>query len=92
MRCNISLAFFGFKVGGKRSDNFTAVCGRNTLPALAKVGMPSTPVMDSAGRQVRFNTNSVKSEFIGVMPAMKGNLSYTAVSKTFAQEIACCNR
>src|SRR5690348_1782973 len=62
-------------VGGRRKESFTAVNGRSTLPALCKGGNPSTPVMASCGRQVRFNTSSVRSSATGFMPGRNGNLS-----------------
>src|SRR3546814_16255109 len=54
-------------VGGRRSESFTAVCGRSTLPADSSDGMPSIPVSDSAGRQVRLSTSSSRSSDIGVL-------------------------
>ena len=74
-RLTTSPAFFGSSVGGRRRLSFTAVCGRSTLPALDSGGMPSTPVIDSAGRHVRLSTSSARSSLIGVMPGRNGNLS-----------------
>src|SRR3546814_5349317 len=62
-----SPAFTPSSVGGMRSDNFTAVNGRSTLPALASGGRPSAPVIASWGRQVRLSTSSVRSSVTGVM-------------------------
>src|SRR6185437_2553087 len=79
-------------VGGRRSESFTAVNGRNTLPALESGGRPSAPVTASCGRQVRFNTSSVRSSATGFMPGRNGNLSYTAVPSTSAHRRACSMR
>ena len=73
--CSRSPARLPSSVGGSRSDSFTEVCGRSTFPADDSGGMPSTPVTDSAGRQVRLSTSSVRSLAIGVMPGRNGNLS-----------------
>src|SRR5690554_7483782 len=59
-------------VGGRRRDTFTAVVGRSTLPALPRFGRPSTPVIESAGRQVRLSTSSVRSLLTGDMPGRNG--------------------
>ena len=57
---SFSLADFGSQPGGIRSDSLSAVSGRSTLPALPIAGIPSTPMIDSAGRQSRFRINSVR--------------------------------
>ncbi len=79
-------------VGGRRSESFTARERAQPLPADCSDGMPSTPVTDSAGRQVRLSTSSVRSSAIGVMPSRNGNLSNTAVSRTRAASCACAMR
>ena len=62
------------------------------MPAEASGGMPSTPVTDSAGRQVRLSTSSVRSSAIGVMPGRNGNLSKTSSPSTSATLRACARR
>ena len=79
-------------VGGRRSDSFTEVCGRSTLPADSSGGMPPTPVTDRAGRQVRLSTSSVRSSFIGRRPSTIGNFSKISVSTTSAARLACSRR
>src|SRR5580704_6075982 len=42
-------AIFASHVGGMRRESFSAVAGRNTLPALPAAGSPSAPMTASAG-------------------------------------------
>src|SRR6185437_5680364 len=87
-----SPAFVASSVGGRRSDSFTDVNGRSTLPAESSAGMPPTPVTASAGRQVRLSTSSPRSVATGFIPATNGNLEYTASPSTLADCLACSTR
>src|SRR3546814_8673576 len=62
-----SPAFTPSSVGGMRSDNFTAVNGRSTLPALASGGRPSAPVIASWGRQGRLRSEEHTPELQSLM-------------------------
>ena len=48
-----SAAASGSAVGGIRTDSFTVVDGRSTLPARLGVGAPPMPTTSSDGSQVR---------------------------------------
>src|SRR5437763_700677 len=51
--------------GGVRKLSLNAVYGRSTLPASFSAGMPSTPVTESVGRQVRLTSASTGSVVVG---------------------------
>ena len=48
-----------------RRLSLNAVYGRSTLPASFSAGMPSTPVTESVGRQVRLSSTSTGSVVTG---------------------------
>ncbi len=79
-------------VGGRRIDSLAEVKGRSTLPALPIGGMPSMPMVDRVGRQVRFRTSSARSMVTGLMPLAKGNLAQMSSPRTLAASRACSAR
>src|SRR4030095_9309816 len=71
-------------MGGRRSESFNEVFGRSTLPASARAGMPSTPVMDRVGRHVLFSSASTGSFVTALMPGRSGNRVPTSWPHTLA--------
>ena len=70
--------------GGSRSENFSVVDGRSTLPPSLGLGSPSAPVTSSAAPQVRATRRSTGSGVSRCSPstigaALSGNSAASAV-------------
>ena len=59
-------------VGGRRSERYSEVLGRSTLPARSHGGRPSAPVISSIGRHVWLSSCCAGSSVTGRVPARNG--------------------